>query len=282
MARLWAGSSLHDRVMDLNTSAAVVLSAAGQTGHHEMVERACDIVGVDLLHDAARTIAQPWVSMGGGLLTPGAHTWPVGLASLGPAAPCVLWTRGSVPVDPARMVAIVGSRRSTEYGRDCARLLAETVVATGRVVVSGGAAGIDAAAHVGALGAGGRTVLFAAGGAGTTYPERHQHLYRQAAGAGAVVWEFPPGTRLSKDSFLHRNRLIAASAGVTVLVEAAARSGALNTGRTAADLGRLVVGVPGRVDSPASTGVLRAVADGWAALLLGPEDLTALLDGAVI
>ncbi len=87
---------------------------------------------------------------------------------------------------------------------------------------------------------------------------------------------------MSRRSFLHRNRLIAASSGASVVVEAAERSGALNTGRTAADLGRLVMGVPGRVDSPASAGVLRAIADGWAALLLGPDDLAGLLDGAVI
>lgn len=268
--------------MDPYASAAVVLSAAGQTGDRDVVPRACAIVGPDLLEDAAVAIAGPWLADGGGLLVPTEQAWPRGLAALGAAQPCALWTRGQLPGDPEGMVAIVGSRRSTPYGRDCARTLAEAVVATGRVVVSGGAAGIDAAAHAGALGSSGTTVLFAAGGAGTIYPQGHRDLFARAGRAGAVAWEFPPGRALTRRSFLHRNRLIAAAAGVTVLVEAATRSGALNTGRTAADLGRLVVGVPGRVDSPTSAGVLRAVADGWAALLLGPDDLTDLLDGAAI
>ena len=268
--------------MDLTASATIVLSAAGRTGHEAMVERACDIVSPDLLLDAAEAIAAPWVATGGLLLTPGCSGWPRGLADLGPGEPCALWVRGTSGVELTRMVAIVGSRRCTPYGRDCARILAETVVGTGRAVVSGGASGIDAAAHHGALGVGGATVLYAAGGAGTMYPENHRALYRAAQDSGAVVWEFPPGTALSRRSFLHRNRLIAASSGVTVVVEASQRSGALNTGRTAADLGRLVVGVPGRLDSPASAGVLRAIADGWAAVLLGPDDLAALLDGAVI
>lgn len=268
--------------MDPYTSAAVVLSAAGQTGHDEVIARAGDIVDPDLLDQAAEAIAGPWLSDGGGLLTPGTDAWPGGIEALGAAAPCVLWTRGSLPVDPAGMVAIVGSRRCTPYGQECARLLAGAVVGTGRVVVSGGASGIDTAAHRGALHPGGRTVLFAAGGAGTMYPENNHEVYRQAQEHGAVVWEFPPRARLSRQSFLHRNRLIAATAGVTVVVEAAQRSGALNTGRTAADLGRLVVGVPGRVDSPASAGVLRAIADGWAAVLLGAADLVEMLDGAAI
>jgi DNA processing protein len=266
--------------MDLHASAAVVLSAAGQTGHHGLVERACGIVGADMVAAAAEAVARPWLADGGDLITPGTPAWPTGLASLGEAAPCALWTWGSVPVDPSLMVAIVGSRRSTQYGRDCARVLARAVVASGRAVVSGGASGIDAAAHGGALDVSGCTVLFAAGGAGTVYPENHQGLYERVRARGAVVWEFPAGTRLARRSFLHRNRLIASAAGATVVVEAALRSGALNTGRTAADLGRLVLGVPGRIDSPASTGVLRAVADGWAVLLLGDADLTELLDGA--
>ena len=268
--------------MDVHTSAAVVLSAAGRTGHEGSVDRACALVGADLLVEAAETIVAPWLTAGGTRTTPRDGSWPRGMASLGHAAPCALWVRGTLPEDPAAMVAIVGSRRCTPYGRDCARDLAHAVVAGDRVVVSGGASGIDAAAHLGALGAEGRTVVFAAGGAGTLYPENHRDLYRQAQGSGAVVCEFPPGRPLSRQAFLHRNRLIAASAGVTVVVEAAERSGALNTGRTAADLGRLVVGVPGRIDSPASVGVLRAIADGWAALLLGPADLVELLGGAVI
>ena len=109
-------------------------------------------------------------------------------------------------------------------------MLARQACASGLTVVSGGALGIDSHAHTGALEAGGKTVLVAAGGRGRVYPSPHEKLFREAAAAGAVIWEHPPGTRLTQRGFLHRNRLIAALSGVTVLVEAAERSGALNTG----------------------------------------------------
>ncbi len=171
---------------------------------------------------------------------------------------------------------MVGSRACSGYGRQVAESMAAAVVHGGSTVVSGGAAGIDACAHRGALQAGGSTVVIAAGGAGRVYPDEHGELFEAAARKGAVAWEYPPGVRLTRSGFLHRNRLIAAMAGTTVLVEAAERSGALNTGRTAADLGRLVLGVPGRIDAATSAGVHRAIAEGWAVLLLGAADLCEL------
>ena len=263
--------------MDRCLCAAVVLSAAGQSGGHDLEARAAGIVGEDRVELVGRALAEPWLASDGRILRTGDSDWPLGLATLGPAAPVLLWVRGRLPVTPERLVAIVGSRRCTEYGRTVAADLARAVVQSGRQVVSGGARGIDQAAHHGALDAQGSSVLFAAGGAGLVYPGEHAGLFRAVAGSGAVVWEHPPGTRLTKAGFLHRNRLIAACSAVTVVVEAAQRSGALNTGRSAADLGRLVLGVPGRIDSPASAGVHAAIADGWAALLLGPADLTEML-----
>lgn len=194
------------------------------------------------------------------------------------AQPLLLWVQGALSLDPGQLVAIVGSRRCTTYGREVAHSLAEQMATAGATVVSGGALGIDGQAHAGALHAGGRTVLVAAGGAGHVYPADHASLFQRAAASGAVVWEHPPGTRLTRRGFLHRNRLIAAMSGITVLVEAAERSGALNTGRTAADLGRLVLGVPGRIHDPSSAGVHRAIADGWAALCLGAEDLAEMVN----
>lgn len=263
--------------MDLSACASVILSAAGQTGAQDPVPRAAEIVGADAIEPTARALTQPWVAAGGRVLLADDPAWPRGLQSLGGAAPPLLWVRGRLPVDPDDMVAVVGARSCTEYGRSMAASLTRAAVGAGRDVVSGGAAGIDRAAHVSALEGGGRTVLFAAGGAGSVYPPAHGPLFARAAERGAVAWEYPPGAKLTRHGFLHRNRLIAATAAVTVVVEAAVRSGALNTGRTAADLGRLVLGVPGRLDSPSSVGVHRAIADGWAALVLGPDDLVQML-----
>lgn len=267
--------------VDIDRCALVVLSAAGHMQGHladdDPVKLASDIVGHDSVVPAARALAEGWVADGGSILDKDEQGWPRGLRSLAEAEPLLLWVRGTMPADPREMVAIVGSRQCTPYGREVARLLARQVVLGGGVVVSGGALGIDGQAHSGCLRAGGCTVLVAAGGAGLVYPDGHERLFSQAALRGAVVWEHPPGTRLLRRSFLRRNRLIAAMSGVTVLVEAAERSGALNTGRTAADLGRLVLGVPGRMDSSSSAGVHRAVADGWAALLLSPADLAEML-----
>lgn len=263
--------------MDLRHSAAAVLSAAGQTGAHDQVERAGALIGHDMLEEAATAIAGPWLEDGGRVLCQADDDWPLGLSALGMAAPCALWVRGEVPVDPRTMVSVVGSRRCSDYGVAAAGQLAAAVVATGRLVVSGGARGIDSAAHAGALRAAGSTVLVAAGGAGRVYPPEHSDLFSAAMHRGAVVWEHPPGVGLTRGSFLHRNRLIAALTLATVVVEAADRSGALNTARTAADLGRLVLAVPGRMDSPTVVGVHRAVADGWAALLLSADDLVQML-----
>ncbi len=270
--------------MDIDRCAHVILSGAGrQAGHlvdDDPVRMAAAIVGRDAVVPAAHALADGWLRSGGTVISADEKSWPEGLASLGGSEPLLLWVRGSLPGALSEMVSVVGSRQCTGYGREVAAALAHEACGNGLAVVSGGASGIDGHAHRGALEAGGRTVLVAAGGAGRVYPSPHETLFRDAAARGAVVWEHPPGTRLTQRGFLDRNRLIAALSGVTVMVEAAERSGALNTGRTAADLGRLVLGVPGRIDSQASSGIHRAIADGWAALLLGARDLSQLLGTA--
>jgi DNA processing protein len=214
------------------------------------------------------------------VLSAGDPEWPAGLSVLGPYEPLLLWTRGTLPPAPQRCVSVVGSRACSAYGRRAAGRIAEVLAGAGLTVVSGGARGIDAAAHTAAMG-GGRTAVVAAGGAGLVYPGEHARLFERAGHEGAVIWEYPPGARLTRSGFLHRNRLIAAVSCATVVVEAAHRSGALNTGRTAADLGRLVLGVPGPLGSPASVGVHRGIADGWAALLIDYDDLLELLAAGV-
>jgi DNA processing protein len=265
--------------MDLYACALVVLSAAGrdQSLLDDPIAHARALVGCDEIEDLARSLVTHWQSRGGRILWPDDPVRPAGLKSLGCAAPVLLWVHGELPVEPQESVAIVGSRNCTEYGRKVATELAAAAVADGRWVVSGGAKGIDAAAHRGALDARGKTVLYAAGGAGHVYPRENSEVFTRAARHGAVVWEYPHTAGLRREGFLHRNRLIAATSEATVVVEAAVRSGALNTGRLAADLGRLVLGVPGPIDSATSQGVHQGIADGWAALLLGTEDLHQLL-----
>lgn len=265
--------------MDDVACSHVVLSAAGfdRGAVSDPVADAVAIVGQDSLREVAQALTDPWVAAGGSILHRSHRSWPMGLEALGDAAPVLLWLRGTAPTDPGQAVAVVGSRRCTDYGITTASDIAATVVGTGRWVVSGGAVGIDGAAHRAALTAGGRTLLVAAGGGGRIYPEQNADLFDQVTQRGGVVWEHPPGTRLERSGFLRRNRLISAIAGTTVVVEAAERSGALNTARTAADLGRLVLGVPGPVSNNSSAGVHRAVADGWAALLLGRGDLEEVL-----
>lgn len=264
--------------MDATRCALIVLSAAGldRGSLDDPVRQAEAIVG-EQCEPVAQMMAERWLADGGSIIAPEDRRWPVGLADLGAGAPLLLWVRGELPDPGEQAVAIVGSRECTGYGRRVAGDLAQAVVGSGRWVVSGGALGIDEAAHSAALDSGGRTMLCAAGGAGHIYPPSHAAVFHRASRHGAVIWEYPPGVRLTRRGFLHRNRLISAIAVSTVLVEAATRSGALNTGRSAADLGRLVLGVPGPINSPVSEGVHRAIAEGWAALLLGPRDLVDLM-----
>ncbi len=265
--------------MDLLKCSAVVLSAAGGDCSllDDAIGRAHALAGAEV-SAVAHALVDPWLASGGQIIWWDDPSIPAGLRDLGPCAPLMLWVRGQL--SGTASVAVVGSRQSTDYGRRMTEGLTKALVAQDRVVVSGGALGIDAAAHSGALRAGGVTTVYLAGGAGTVYPPANEALFTQAMQRGAVVWEYPSCVQLRKESFLTRNRLIAASSSATVVVEATQRSGALNTGRTAADLGRLVLAVPGPIDSTASTGTNRAIADGWAAILLGPTDLGELLGQA--
>ncbi len=191
----------------------------------------------------------------------GAPGWPERLEHLD-APPATLWLRGQLPPPDAPCVAVVGSRRATPGGMLTARDIAADLAATGVVVVSGMARGIDAAAHRGALQGHGATVAVLGCGIDVCYPSEHGELRDQISAHGCVVSEDggtepPLGWR-----FPLRNRLIAALAEAVVVVEATARSGALSTARWAADLGREVLAVPGSIRSPSSAGTNFLIRDG--------------------
>ena len=196
--------------------------------------------------------------VGARLVLSGDEEWPESLDDLGDHAPVLLWVRGDAGrlVAPER-ISIVGARAASAYGESIAAEFAGDLAATGALVVSGGAYGIDGAAHRAALGVGGGTVAFLAGGVDRAYPAGHQQLFERIQTAGAMVSELPCGAAPTKWRFLARNRLIAALGMATVVVEAGWRSGSLNTAGHAAALGRPLGAVPGPVTSAASAGCHR-------------------------
>jgi len=182
-------------------------------------------------------------------------------------APAVLHVAGApeaLDLDGAPGVAVVGARRASAYGLEVARSLGRGLAAAGLSVISGMALGIDAAAHAGALEAEGSTVAVLAGAAEIPYPAGKRALHAQIARHGAVVSELPPGFRAQRWCFPARNRVIAGLARLTIVVEAAERSGALITSKVAGDLGRDVGAVPGRITSPLASGTNALINDGAA------------------
>jgi DNA processing protein len=191
-------------------------------------------------------------------------------------APWALFGRGDPRllvnlVEPAAAVAVVGARRATTYGREVARSLGRDLATAGITVISGMAFGIDACAHRGALEAG-RTVAVLGCGADVAYPASHRSLWRRIQESGLVLSELPPGTGAWRWSFPARNRIMAAMAGMTVVVEAAERSGSLLTAEIATNLGREIGAVPGPVNSRTSGGSNELLADG-ASLIRNADDV---------
>lgn len=219
-------------------------------------------------------------SLGGHLLLPGERGWPPGLDDLGAGAPHALWVLGGTT--PATAVAVVGARASTAYGNRVAADLGLELAETGIDIVSGGAFGIDASAHRGALAAhGGRTTAVMAGGLGHLYPSAHVDLLQEIARRGAVISEVPPSWRPAKWRFLGRNRVIAALAAATVVVEASSRSGALSTARRAQDMARHVGAVPGPVSSSSSRGCHVLIREG-ATLVQGSRDVLEMVSSLAL
>jgi DNA processing protein len=197
-------------------------------------------------------------------------SWPDRLAHL-ESPPPGFWQLGTGgPVTPC--VAVVGSRRATLQGVDIARSIGDELGAAGIQVISGMALGIDAAAHTGALDAGGSTVAVLGCGIDVCYPSRHAELRSRIIAHGCLITEEPAGMPPFKHHFPKRNRIIAALAHAVVVVEATERSGALSTARWAADLGREVLAVPGSIRSRQSSGTNLLIRDG-ARPFLGIGDL---------
>jgi DNA processing protein len=223
---------------------------------------------------------------GGRLITPDSDEWPL-LAFAAFCAtevrprggpPMVLWALGPERLDAVaqRAAAVVGTRASTAYGENAAGDLAAGLAEHDVAVVSGGAYGIDGAAHRAALNCDGITVAVLAGGLDIPYPSGHSALLHRIGQHGLLFTEYPPGVRPARHRFLTRNRMVAAVAGAVVVVEAGLRSGAANTAAWARALGRVVAAVPGPVTSSASAGCHALLRNG-AELITRADDVVELV-----
>ena len=186
--------------------------------------------------------------------------------------PLVLYVKGELTAKDKNAVAMVGSRQTTHYGLETARKLAYQLAYVGVTVVSGGARGIDTAAHQGALSAKGRTIAVLGTGINLIFPTENAELFERIAANGAVITQFPFNRPADKQSFPIRNRIVAGMTLGTVVVEANLSSGALITANFATEYGRQIFAVPGRIDSPRSKGCHELIKKG-AKLCEGAEDV---------
>jgi DNA processing protein len=207
-----------------------------------------------------------------GVITVADADYPPCLHQLEGEKPPMLFYRGDLELLRTPMVAIVGTRRSTEYGNEVAETLAADLARHGITVISGLALGIDAHAHLGALQAGGKTVAVLGCGIDVLYPQRNAFLQERIAAEGLLLSEFAPGEPALKHHFLQRNRLIAKLAGGVVVVEAGLRSGSHNTAGWAGTYGVQVFAVPGPIGRPASMGTNALIQDG-AKLVMSVRDI---------
>lgn len=253
-------------------------------GHDPGLRTTTADVGVRLASVDAHAVLDAAGRSGIRFVTPEDDEWPPGLDDLDHiepvqemvGAPVGLWVRGPARLDSlSQAVAVVGARDATSYGCTVAAQMASEVVTADRPVVSGAAFGIDRAAHLGALSVRGTTVAVLACGVDVAYPVAHQGLLDDIARTGAVVSELPPGETVKRQRFLSRNRVIAALSDGVVVVEAAIRSGALNTATWADRLSRPVMAVPGPVTSAQSDGAHELIRRGGLLVTRGAEVLEA-------
>ena len=253
--------ALCELISDAGPVRAAQLVTAGQISARVAAEAAARRAD-----DRAETDLAAVATLGGRLVIPEDAEWPAEAFTCFTTpgaqaddrwrAPVALWVRGAGRLDELaeRAVAVVGARAATGYGEHVAAEFGYELAEGGFAVISGAAFGIDGAAHRGALAAEGSTVAVQACGLDRAYPAGHQRLLDRIAGRGAVISEYPPGGWPARHRFLVRNRLIAAFAAGTVVVEAGVRSGARRTAAAAAALGRVVMAVPGPVTSALSVG----------------------------
>jgi DNA processing protein len=192
-------------------------------------------------------------------------------------APIVLYVWGELREEDEQGAAIVGTRRLTAYGRSVTREIATTLATWGVTVISGMARGIDAEAHQAALDAGGRSIAVLGSGLDHLYPPEHRKMAQQISESGAVITDYPLGTRPEGQNFPPRNRIISGLANVVIVIEAGDKSGALITAGFAADQGKEVLAVPGRISDRASKGTNRLIQTG-AHPLLSSEDVLEVLN----
>lgn len=207
------------------------------------------------------------------LLTPEHPHWPSHLADLGPAAPSALWAKGNTSklVHLERSATITGSRAATSYGTEVTAMLADALAANSAAIVSGGSFGIEAQALRTALAANAPTVAITTGGLGRDYPAAHADLYKRVSDQGVVLSESPIGNTPTRWRMLQRNRLLATLSTATIVVEAGARSGAINTAAHASILGRALGAVPGHILSHHSAGCHRILTEFSARLIDAPD-----------
>ncbi|MCC6801525.1 MAG: DNA-protecting protein DprA [Anaerolineae bacterium] len=205
------------------------------------------------------------------LLTPEDADYPALVKHL-PDPPLALYCRGSLTPQDAQALAIVGTRKSTPYGRDAAAFFARELAHQGVTIISGLAHGIDAAAHRAALEVGGRTIAVLGCGIDRVYPPDHAELARQIVGQGALISEFPVGAKPEARHFPRRNRIISGMSLGVLVAEAPEKSGALITAMMAAEQGREVFAVPGSIFNAAHNGTNRLIQDG-AKLVITVKDV---------
>lgn len=248
LALLLAGAGVGSRRLAarVDRDGDVLAAVGGAPGAADLVALARKLEGteVDRVLERLDPLGWRWS-------TPGDSAYPPLLGQVADP-PLGLFVRGVVTW--RAVVAVVGSRRASAYGRQVARLLGEELAAAGVVVASGMARGVDAAAHQGVLERGGATVAVWGTGPDRVYPPEHRSLAEAIASTGALVTEYLPGTPPRPHHFPERNRILAGMSHAVVVVEAAARSGALVTARLALDEGREVLAVPGSIFSPQSLG----------------------------
>ena len=212
------------------------------------------------------------------LITPKSANWPKCLNDLY-VPPMSLIVKGNIDVlgKFEQSISIVGTRKPSSYGMGIATEFAAGMSSRGWTVVSGGAIGIDACAHRGALSVKGSTVAILGSGVSSLYPSTHLKLFREIQENGLLISEVLPLTKASSPRFLIRNRLIAALSKGTLVVEAAVRSGSLRTARDAAEILRQVMAIPGEITSSTSDGCHRLIADHTAELVTSVDDLMELV-----
>ena len=261
LAEAWraSGGDLRESGLDERSVRAVVSARPGISPEREMA--ALERLGVQALtwHDAAypRLLKESF------------------------DRPPVLYVRGTIKAEDDAAIAVVGTRDMTAYGRQATEQITEGLVRAGLTIVSGLARGIDSVAHQAALRSGGRTIAVMACGVDIVYPAAHETLASRIIASGALVSEFPLGTRPQRDLFPRRNRIIAALSLGVVVTEAPKKSGALLTAKLAADDNRDVFAVPGSIFSLKSVGTNELIQDG-ARLTLSVDDVLSELNLATV